>query len=158
MTPIINEWQLDCRLNKALNQSHRADFSLLLAFLSPAIDEMAQFQTPQPEPRTRTSNLYARFSLPEPRGFGWQGQDLAKLSRQNQALHDGGLAQLKLQQYLEPGPMVLTDDNTKLAAEVNQNLDLHSKRRRSGGEGITRDEADPAALYEVLQQLQQAAA
>jgi len=157
MTTLINEWQLDCRLNKAINQQQRADFSLWLAFLSPAIDEMAEFQTPQLTPQITTNDLYARFSLQQPRSYGWQEQDLQNLNRQSQALHQGGLRQLKLQQYLVQGPLVLSDDSTKLAVEVNQNLDVHSKRRRAGGE-VKRSEADPAALYDILQQLQQTAA
>lgn len=157
MTTIINEWQLDCRLNKAINQQHRADFSLWLAFLSPAIDEMAEFQTPQFTRPTETNDLYARFSLLQPRSYGWQEQDLTKLSRQSQALHNSGLSQLKLQQYLMQVPLVISDDSAKLAAEVNQNLDAHSKRRLEGGR-VNRDEPDPTALYDILQQLQQTAA
>ncbi|MBV2131006.1 VC2046/SO_2500 family protein [Arsukibacterium indicum] len=157
MTTIINEWQLDCRLNKAINQQHRADFALWLAFLSPAIDEMAEFQTPQITPITETQDIYASFSLPNPRKFGWQEPDLATLTRQSLALQQGGLRQLKLQQYLVPGPLVLTDDSAKLAGEVNQNLDAHSKRRRESGK-LKRTESDPTALYDILQQLEQTAA
>ncbi|KKO46178.1 hypothetical protein WG68_07465 [Arsukibacterium ikkense] len=154
MTSIINEWQLDCRLNKAINQHHRADFALWLAFLSPAIDEMAEFQTPQLQPAVEKADLYTRFSLMQARGFGWHEQDLNTLSCHSRALHTGGLHQLKLQQYLAAGPLVLQDDKAKLATEVVQNLDAHSLRRREGNT-VRRDEADPTALYDILQQLHQ---
>ncbi|SNY50646.1 Ribosomal S4P [Arsukibacterium tuosuense] len=157
MTTIINEWQLDCRLNKAINQQHRADFALWLAFLSPAIDEMAEFQTPKTESAAESTNLYTRFSLPQPRGYGWQEHDIARLNQHSQALNSGGVRQLKMQQYLAEGPLVLADDKAKLASEVVQNLDAHSKRRRDGGE-VNRTEADPTALYEMLQQMQHRAA
>ncbi|WP_019676713.1 VC2046/SO_2500 family protein [Arsukibacterium perlucidum] len=157
MTTIINEWQLDCRLNKAINHQHRADFALWLAFLSPAVNEMAEFQTPQTESASQKTDLYARFSLMQPRGYGWQEHDLAKLTRHSQALHSGGLRQLKLQQYLMDGPLVLTDNKAQLAPEVLQNLDVHSKRRRGGVE-LNRSEADPTALYEILQQMTHRAA
>ena len=153
MTTIINEWQLDFRLNKALNQHHRSDFSLWLAFLSPAIDEMAEFQTPKFEPPKQKADLYARLSLIRARDFGWQAHDLVKLTSQSAALSSGGLRQLKLQQYLAAGPLVLVDDKSKLAPELMQNLDAHSKRRREGGK-MERPEADPTALYEILQELQ----
>jgi hypothetical protein len=154
MTTIINEWQLDCRLNKALNQQHRSDFSLWLAFLSPAVNEMAQFYTPKFEPVVGKADLYARFSLVKARDYGWQEQDLAKLASHSKALSSGGISQLKLQQYLAEGPMVFTDDKNKLAQEVSQNLDVHSKRRREHHE-IEPTEANPAALYEILQELKQ---
>ncbi|WP_213997034.1 VC2046/SO_2500 family protein [Arsukibacterium sp.] len=157
MTTIINEWQLDCRLNKAINHQHRADFALWLAFLSPAIDEMAEFQTPQAESAPVKKDLYARFSLLEPRSYGWQEHDIAILARHSEALNKGGLRQLKLQQYLAEGPLVLADDKAKLAPDVVQNLDAHSKRRREGSE-VKRAEADPTALYEILQQIQSRAA
>ena len=154
MTTIINEWQLDCRLNKALNQHQRSDFSLWLAFLSPAIDEMAEFHTPKFDPAITKTDLYATLSLIKARDYGWQEDDLAKLTSQSEALSSGGLRQLKLQQYLAEGPLVLMDDKTKLAPELIQNLDAHSKRRRHGG-NMERPEADPTALYEILQELQQ---
>ncbi|WP_372626788.1 VC2046/SO_2500 family protein [Arsukibacterium sp.] len=154
MKTIINEWQLDCRLNKALNQHHRADFSLWLAFLSPAIDEMAEFHTPTLEPAITKADLYAKLSLIRARDFAWQEDDLAKLTRQSEALSSGSVSQLKLQQYLTEGPLVLVDDNKKLASELIQNLDAHSKRRRDGSK-MARSEADPTALYDILQELQQ---
>ncbi|MAD76578.1 MAG: hypothetical protein CML20_17620 [Rheinheimera sp.] len=154
MTTIINEWQLDCRLNKALNQHHRSDFSLWLAFLSPAIDEMAEFHTPTLEPVVIKTDLYAKLSVLKARGYGWQEDDLAKLTHQSEALSSGSVSQLKLQQYLAEGPLVLVDNNTKLASELIQNLDAHSKRRRDGGK-MERSEADPTALYEILNDLQQ---
>lgn len=155
MTTIINEWQLDCRLNQALNQHHRADFALWLAFLSPAIDEMAEFQTPQPGVPANKQDLYTKFSVRQARGFGWKETDLVTLKSYNKALNSCGLSQLKLQQYLVTGPLVLADNSAKLASEVAQNLDAHSQRRRDG-HNVSREEADPTALYDILQQLHQA--
>lgn len=154
MATIINEWQLDCRLNQALNQQHRADFALWLAFLSPAIEEMAEFQTPESSLPAVNKDLYVKFSVKPARSFGWDDADLNTLSRHNSALNGSGVSQLKLQLYLAAAPLVLLDDKTKLAPDVVQNLDAHSLRRRSGNT-VARDEADPTALYDVLQQLHQ---
>ncbi len=154
MTAIINEWQLDCRLNKALNQQQRADFSLWLAFLSPAIEEMAEFQTPRPDLTTTDKSLYTKFSVKAARSFGFEGPDLEVLNRHSKAINSGGLGELKLQLYLAAAPLVLLDDKSKLATDVVQNLDAHSLRRRSG-HTVDRDDADATALYDVLQQLHQ---
>ncbi len=154
MATIINEWQLDCRLNQALNQQHRADFALWLAFLSPAINEMAEFQTPESRLPAVNKDLYTKFSVKPARNFGWDDSDLDTLNQHSKALNSSGLSQLKLQLYLAVAPLVLLDDKTKLATDVVQNLDAHSLRRRSGNT-VVRDDADPTALYDVLQQLHQ---
>ncbi|KKO49929.1 hypothetical protein VT06_04890 [Arsukibacterium sp. MJ3] len=154
MTTIINEWQLDCRLNKALNQQHRAEFSLWLAFLSLAVDEMAEFQLPAITEPAKKTDLYATFSVNRPRGYGWQEHDKQRLASHSEALSTGSLPQLKLQQYLTEGPLVLQDDSAKLATAVAQNLDAHSQRRRANAP-LTRAEADPTALYDILQQIHQ---
>ena len=68
------------------------------------------------------------------------------------ALQQGGLAQLKLATYLNQPPLTQYDDKSRLATEVWQSLSLHSRRRlQQATPG--KQEADPAAIYEMLEQL-----
>lgn len=151
MQAIINEWQLGNALNQALQQQHRADFSLWLAFLSPAVDDMAAFSTPASVTDKLEHNLYQQFSIQKARGVAWQAGDNERLFCQSLAAQHS-LAQLKLQDALTPEPWVLQDNPKKLADSVLANLDVHCIRRLQGDEKpvVTTDET---ALYEILDNL-----
>lgn len=150
---IINEWQLDSRLNTALQQAQRADFSLYLALLSPAIEESAEFFTPDAVSEIKISeNLYNKFGIRPARSFAMAQEDLKVLGQHTQALLQGGLASLKLAMSLSIAPLQQHDDKKRLSSDVLQALSLHSHRRLLEPE-LTKPQADPAAIYEVLQQL-----
>lgn len=151
MQPIINEWQLDTKLNQALQQQHRADFALWLAVLSPAVNEMAVFCTPQPRGSETTNNLYQQLALREARGFALDIGDIELMQKHSNAAQHS-LAQLKLQCELTPAPWVLQDNSKKLDSQVFDNLDTHCRRRLKGALP-ERSETNEAGLYEILQQL-----
>lgn len=150
---IINEWQLDSKLNTALQHAQRADFSLYLALLSPAVEESAEFLTPAAVSEIKVSeDLYNKFGIRPARSFAMEQDDLKVLSRHTQALLQGGLASLKLAMSMNTAPLQQHDDKKRLSNDVFQALSLHSQRRVLQPE-LTKPQADPAAMYEVLQQL-----
>lgn len=151
MQPIINEWQLDTKLNQALQLQHRADFSLWLAVLSPAVDEMAAFYTPLPTVSSPAHNLYQQLAVRKDRGFALEVDDAALMRKHSIAVQQS-VAQLKLQLGLNPAPWVWQDNSKKLDNQVLSNLDNHCRRRLQSALPERR-EADETALYEILQQL-----
>lgn len=151
MQPIINEWQLDTKLNRALQQQHRADFALWLAVLSPAVEEMAAFYTPSPSAEVLQHDLYQQLAVRKSRDFAWQPDDAVRIQERSMAVQQS-LAQLKLQSALNPEPWVWQDSARKLANEVFSNLDSHC-RRRLQGVMIEVPVTDETALYDILQQL-----
>lgn len=154
MSPIINEWQLGVRLNNALQHQQRADFSLWLALLSPETAEMAEFCTPDGSSEPVQHDIYQQLAIRPQRAFGFSEGDLERMLQQNQALQQGGIPGIKLASALLPEPLVLKDDPRKIPENIWQNLSVHSRRRLTEG-NIGRDEANPAGLYQVLQQLHQ---
>lgn len=151
MQPIINEWQLDTKLNQALQQQHRADFALWLAVLSPAVNEMAAFCTPLPRTSEPAHNLYQQLAVRKCRDFALSEADVVLMHQHSMAAQQS-LAQLKLQYALNPAPWVFEDNAKKLDNQVLANLDSHSRRRLQGAL-IERAEVDETALYEVLEQM-----
>ncbi len=149
---IINEWQLNSKLNKSLQAEQRADFSLLLAFMSPCVDESAQFLTPQISTVQPESNLYRQLGIATGRDLVWQNSDADTLYRHARALNESGLAQLKLCSYLIPPPLAEQNDAKRIDKAVWQNLSMHCRRRLST-EALQPPEADLTALYDVLQQV-----
>ncbi|WNO60825.1 VC2046/SO_2500 family protein [Rheinheimera sp. MMS21-TC3] len=154
MTQIINEWQLDTRLNSALQNKHKGDFSLFLALLSTAVEENAEFLTPDSIKETLPKrNLQQQFNISQQRQFSWQDDDEGMIIKYGRALQQSGLKQVKLISYLKPEPLAFTDDKTKLPLELWQSLDTHSKRRLTATKQLQKQIADPTALYEVLEKI-----
>ncbi|MCS4307627.1 hypothetical protein M2404_001961 [Rheinheimera pacifica] len=152
MSMVINEWQLDVKLNRALQNAQRTDFALYLALLSPAVEESAQFYTPDAIEQSAQLNLYQQLGVALPRSLAQTEADTITMLKQSKALGSSGLAQLKLATYLNPPPLARHDDKQRLADDVWQNLSLHS-RRRLQHTTPEKPQANPADLYEVLQQL-----
>ena len=152
MTMVINEWQLDSKLNRALHSAQRADFAMYLAWLTPAVEESAEFFTPQALTERIEQNLLQQLGVQQARAFCQIDTDIQLMQHHSTALQQGGIAQLKLATYLNQPPLTQFDDKSRLAADVWQSLSLHSRRRL---QHTTPDKPDvnPAALYEVLEQL-----
>lgn len=153
---VINEWQLGVKLNQALHQTHRADFVLYLSLLSPEVNEAAQFYTPDPIKEPQLDRLRQQLGLDTSaaRRFALQDGDLDRLLQHSVALRHGGIPQLKLTSYLNPGPLAQFDEQKRIRGDVWQNLSLHARRHLTT-EAVNKTQADPTALYEVLQQLHQ---
>lgn len=153
---IINEWQLGTRLNQAVNTEQRSDFSLWLSFLSPAVEEMAAFTTPDAtQPEIPDIGLEQQFSVIPKRSFDTSDSDIAVMYKQGKALIESGKSQMKLAVYLQEPPLVLNDNKDKIASDVWQNTSLHYRRRVQQPDAIAKQSANPELLYDILQQLHQ---
>jgi hypothetical protein len=149
---LINEWQTGIRLNKAIQQQQLSDFSLWLAFLSPAVDEFAQFYTPDSENTRFKPDLYQQLGLQPARPFAYQDEDGLHLKQQATAFQQGGAVALRLMQCLQGAPLVMEDNKHKLPDEIKSGLSLHA-RRHLLQQKPEMMQADPTALYEILNQL-----
>jgi len=149
---IINEWQLGNKLNQALGAARPADFRLWLAFLSPAVEEQAEFNWPA-ETAPVPTDLRKRYQLPPERDLGLAAEDLADLRHSHQGFIDHGLTGWRLLDLLRPAPQVVRHDANKLPAELQASLSLHC-RRKLQQQNPQLQTADPTLLYDVLQQLE----
>ncbi|GAB2925705.1 VC2046/SO_2500 family protein [Rheinheimera gaetbuli] len=152
MTIVFNEWQLNSKLNRALQSSQRADFAMYLAWITPAVDEAAQFCTPQLPIEHIQQNLQQQLGVQDARTFCQIETDIEVMLHHSEALQQSGLAQLKLATYLNQPPLAQFDDKSRLATEIWQSLSLHTRRRL---QQITpsKQDANPTELYELLEQL-----
>ncbi|WP_233077846.1 VC2046/SO_2500 family protein [Rheinheimera soli] len=149
---LINEWQTGIRLNEAIQQHRFSDFSLWLAFLSPAVDESAQFYTPDTQSARFQPDLYQQLGIQQARPFSFQPQDEQHLKQQATAFQQGGAVALRLMHSLQGAPLVMEDNKHKLPDEVKSGLSLHA-RRHVVQQKPEMMQADPTALYEILNQL-----
>jgi len=149
---LINEWQTGIRLNKAIQQQQFSDFSLWLAFLSPAVDEFAQFYTPDTQSARFQPDLYQQLGIQPARSFAFLPEDEQHLKQQAIAFQQGGAVALHLMQCLQGAPLTMEDNKQKLPDEVKSGLSLHA-RRHVAQQKPEMIQADPTALYEILNQL-----
>lgn len=152
MIPLVNEWQLQSQLNQALQSQHRADFSLWLAMLSPAVEEQAEF-FPQPlADAPAKPTLYQQLGVHPQRDYAMQQADVELFDTQHQALVADGFSQWRLLSLLNPNAVVVRHDPKKLSADVSESLGFHMKRRLSAAP-LSMPTADPTMMYEMLQQM-----
>lgn len=149
---LINEWQTGIRLNEAIQQHRLSDFSLWLAFLSPAVDEFAQFYTPDTQSAKLQPDLYQQLGIQHARPFAFQAEDEQNLKQHSIAFQQGGAVALRLMQCLQGAPLVMQDNKQKLPDEVKSGLSLHA-RRHLNQQKPEMMQADPTALFEILNQL-----
>jgi hypothetical protein len=152
MIPLVNEWQLQSQLNQALQTQHRADFSLWLAMLSPAVDEMAQFFPKPLNDEAKKHTLHQQLGVNPERDYAMHDDDVALFDVQHQALVANGYTQWRLMSLLNPNAVVVRHDPKKLSADVTESLGFHTKRRLSASP-LTMPAADPTLMYEMLQQM-----
>jgi hypothetical protein len=152
MIPLVNEWQLQSQLNQALQTQHRADFSLWLAMLSPAVEEMAQFFPPPLADDAKKPTLYQQLGVHPQRDYAMDQHDVALLDTHHKALLSDSYTQWRLLSLLNPTAVVVCNDAKKLSADVTESLGFHTKRRLSP-EALSMPTADPTLMYEMLQQM-----
>lgn len=125
----ITELGISSGVNQAVHQGHRADFALLLAFLSQDIRDNLPINAPEVTD-TNEAVLRERFSLATPQALTQSQQDYANSAYQAQLFHQAGLASAKLAHYLKPEALLFLPENTQgLPEEVFLNLSGHERRQ-----------------------------
>ncbi len=126
---LINETQLGSRLNQSVTRGHRADFSLLLAMLSPDIREHAPLDTLE-IPDNSEAALRTQFDLPEAQALTADEDSYVRGSLEAAAFHEGGISSALLQHYTHPSALTYPPQDTfGYPEQVYHNFSGHQRRR-----------------------------
>ncbi len=102
---LVDELQLGERLNSALQQNDRAEFSLLLSMLSDDLLDSPNYHSPEKEP-VRDEDLRKRFGLPEAVRSYARPDDFERIGANAALMAGGGGRAVFLAQCLHPEPLV----------------------------------------------------
>lgn len=103
---LVDELQLGQGLNHALQQGHRAEFSLLLSLLSPDVQDQAWVRDP-PQPEISSVDWRRRFTLPPAKPLEADAASQERAVVLAEQLAAGGIAAVRLQEYMQPEPLSL---------------------------------------------------
>ena len=115
---LVDELQLDCRLNNAVSSGDRADFALLLSMISQDVCDAPQFC--DQVSATQNDNLRSRFELQKPQEQFSKAEDFDRASALSELLHQGSINDVFLSNCLKPEP--LCEYERVLAPEVYSEL------------------------------------
>lgn len=128
---LLHELQLGDQLNNSVEQTRRADFSLMLAMLAEDVREQSQFLLPkiQTSPVAETSNRALRktFNLPEQAPLALTTLDTINQFNQAQAIVDNNLASIQLSNVMNPKPLAFRDNKQHISAKVLENTSLFTQ-------------------------------
>jgi len=129
---LIDEQQLGQRLNQSVHQGHRSDFALMLAMLAEDVRFHAQFELPHQERQLAppaVENLRSYFELPEECPLGLSSLRQVESFSQAKLVHEGRLADVKLENVLTPKPLAFRDDLKHIPTQVMDNTSVHCQHR-----------------------------
>ena len=149
---LIDELQLEQRLNRSLQQGQQADFALLLAMLSPDVQDQAWVSDPE-LPDVADVNWRQRFALPPAQPLEADELTLARAEALGDLLGEGGMAAVHLQNCMQAEPLVLKQ--YQLSDLVWNNLSPLTQekyRMQQAGETISRHPATakPADMLDII--------
>lgn len=150
---LVDELQLGQTLNQAISQGRRSEFSLLLAMLSPDVEDQPWVADAQP---TAVSGIdwRRRFELPRAKPVEAHEASAERALAMASQLTQGGMASVRLLECLEPEPLTLKQ--FQLDSEVWNNLSpLAQEKHRFyvQGETLRHDPMQdvPAAMLDTIQ-------
>ncbi|NOI65668.1 VC2046/SO_2500 family protein [Vibrio sp. 99-8-1] len=143
----INELHFGNDINTAVEQSRRADFSLLLAMFSEDVREttpIEQFDTAPSE----ESDLRSQLDVPQARPLASDQSSYSSSAEIAKHFHAGGIQSAQLQADLRPDALAYIAENTHgLGEETYRNLSFHAKRQLINQ---TTETLKPVHLYQDL--------
>jgi len=143
---LINEVQFGTQLNHAVEGGRRADFALMLAFLSPDHLEITPVD-PAPASEQTEADLRAYFELPEPQPLTSTEHCYGRAAAQADAFHKGGLSSSQFLHELKPTALTFPPLGTKgMPEDLYHNLSGHERRKLPPTEDAT-IQASPQDLY-----------
>lgn len=146
---LILDVQLGDNLRQAAAQGRRADFALMVAFLSADPTETTPLNPAFPQKPT-DADLRLELNLPNPPRLNATEQDYQLCAEQANAFHKGGLSAEKLVEYVRPSALVFPAIGTHhLGEEVYHNLSGHL-RRKLDEKNPQRQAYSKANLYQEL--------
>jgi hypothetical protein len=125
---LLHELQLGEQLNQSVQDTRRADFSLLLAMLAGDVREQSQFLLPQeketPKQELSNSALRRKFDLPEKSPLALTKIEDVRQFNQAQYVTGNKLTELRLFNVLQPKPLSFRDDKQFINSQVVENTSL----------------------------------
>ncbi|MBU2892999.1 hypothetical protein KO495_06630 [Colwellia sp. D2M02] len=132
-SPLLHELQLGEQLNDCIQQTRRADFSLMLAMLAEDVREHSQFCLPQAQALSEkdTSNkaLRKQFQLPETAPLALQSMNEIASFNQVEAVLANDLASIRLANALTPKPLSFRDNKHHIASDVIANTSVYCQTK-----------------------------
>lgn len=128
---LFHEHQLGEQLNHSVQETRRADFSLLLAMLAADVREQSQFFLSQEKsaPKQACSNntLRKKFNLPEKLPLALSQIEDIRQFNQAQHINDNKLTELRLSDVLQPKPLCFRDDKQFINSQIVENTSLFTQ-------------------------------
>ena len=128
---LLHELQLGEQLNESVEQTRRADFSLMLAMLAEDVREQSQFLLPKSPEETAVelSNLALRkqFNLPDKAKLALTTPNEVNQFNQAHTIVDNDLANIHLTNAMMPKPLAFRDDNKHIESQVLENTSLFTQ-------------------------------
>lgn len=125
---LLHELQLGEQLNQSVQETRRADFTLMLAMLTEDVREQSQFllpQTPATSPKALTNTAFRKeFNLPEKAPLALTSLTELTQFNQVQSIIDNNLADIHLTNALQPKPLAFRDDKTHIDRQILENTSL----------------------------------
>ncbi len=100
---LVDELQLDCRLNHAVSSGDRAEFALLLSMISQDVCDFPQFSDQISS--SQNDDLRARFELAKPQAQFSKAEDFDRASALSELLHQGSIKDVFLSNCLKAEPL-----------------------------------------------------
>jgi len=128
---LLHELQLGEQLNESVEQTRRADFSLMLAMLAEDVREQSQFLLPKTQEVTPAdlSNVALRkqFDLPDKAALALTTPDDVNQFNQAHTIVDNDLATIHLTNAMMPKPLAFRDDKKHIESQVLENTSLFTQ-------------------------------
>ena len=128
---LLHELQLGEQLNESVEQTRRADFSLMLAMLAEDVREQSQFLLPKSPEKTAVelSNLALRkqFNLPDKAKLALTTPNEVNQFNQAHIIVDNDLANIHLTNAMMPKPLAFRDDKKHIESQVLENTSLFTQ-------------------------------
>lgn len=159
---LVNEVHLGDKVSRSVNQNRSGDFAMLMAMMSQNVLDNAQFSLPSESPGAEDiteQRLRETLGLAQPVSYTPDDNSASQSILLGVDLHTEGLSEVKLKGYLQPEPLAMHDDAMHIDAQVLDNCEpVVRKRLELNQDSVApKLEHNPAGLYEVLQDLHQAA-
>jgi hypothetical protein len=128
---LLHELQLGEQLNESVEQTRRADFSLMLAMLAEDVREQSQFLLPKTQEITPAdlSNVALRkqFDLPDKTALALTTPDDVNQFNQAHTIVGNDLATIHLTNAMMPKPLAFRDDKKHIESQVLENTSLFTQ-------------------------------
>ncbi len=149
---LVDELQLGQTLNQAISQGRRSEFSLLLAMLSPDVEDQPWVADAIPVD-SASIDWRRRFELPQAKPVEAHVRSADRALAMAAQLTQGGMASVRLLECLEPEPLTLKQ--FQFDAEVWNNLSpLAQEKHRFyvQGEQLRHEpmQDEPAAMLDTI--------